>query len=98
MLRQGRIFIDLKPQLFERWRQAGASGRGVKAAEEERTGRIEILSPDASIRNIRLNPNETFSVSTELVLSKDYSPQEGPPAQIDLIQLGAPGNPDKVVG
>lgn len=97
-LKQGRIFIDLKPQLFERWRQAGASGRGVKVAEEERTGRIEILSPDASIRNIRLNPNETFSVSTEFALSKDYSPQEGPPAQIDLIQLGAPGNPDKVVG
>jgi hypothetical protein len=101
-LKQGRIFVHLKPQLFERWRQGRVSGRGVKAAGEEtgeeKTGRIEILSPDASIRNIRINPNETFSVNVEFVLSKDYSPRQGPPAQIDLIQLGAPGNPDKIVG
>ena len=97
-LKQGRMFVDLKPQLFERWRQGGAAGRGIKAAGEEKTGRIEILSSDASIRNIRINPNETFSVSVEFVLSKDYSPRQGSPAQIDLIQLGAPGNPDKIVG
>ena len=43
------------------------------AREEDKTGRVEILSPDASIRNIRLNPNEAFSVDVEFVLSKDYS-------------------------
>jgi Common central domain of tyrosinase/Bacterial Ig domain len=97
-LKQGHIFIDLPPQLFERWRQGGGEGRGTKAAGEDRRGRIEILSPEATIGNIRVNPNETFSVNVEFVLSKDYSPRQGSPAQIDLIQLGAPGNPGKVVG
>lgn len=97
-LKQGRLFVDLPPQLFERWRQGRAAGRGIRAVGEEKTGRIEILSPDASIRNIKINPNETFSVGVEFVLSKDYSPRQGSPAQIDLIQLGAPGNPDKIVG
>jgi hypothetical protein len=97
-LKQGHIFIELPPQLFERWRLGGAAGRGIKAAGEDKKGRIEILSPEASIRNIKINPNETFSVNAEFVLSKDYSPRQGPPAQIDLIQLGAPGNPDKIVG
>ena len=97
--KQGHIFVELKPELFERWRKGGGAGRGIKAAGEDKTaGRIEILSPDASIQNIRINPKETFSVSVEFVLSKDYSPRQGSPAQIDLIQLGAPGNPDKVVG
>lgn len=98
LLKQGRLFINLGPQLLERWRQSGGGGRGIRATGDEKTGRIEILSPDASIRNIKMNPNEMFSVGVELVLSKDYSPREGPPAQIDLIQLGAPGNPEKIVG
>lgn len=100
-LKQGRIFVDLTPLLFERWRQGGAAGRGIKAAgeeKEEKRGRIEILSPDAAIRNIRVNPNEMFSVNVEFALSKEYSPREGSPAQMDLIQLGAPDNPDKIVG
>jgi hypothetical protein len=97
-LKQGHLFVDLTPQLFERWRQGGSTGRGIKAAAEEKTGRIEILSPDASIGNIKINPNEMFSVGVEFVLSKNYSPRQGPPAQIDLIQLGTPGNPDKIVG
>ncbi len=97
-LKQGRIFVDLKPQLFERWRQSGAAGRGIRAAGEEKTGRIEIVSPDASIQNMRINPKETFSVNVEFVLSKDYSARQGSPAQIDLTQVGAPGNVDKIVG
>jgi Common central domain of tyrosinase/Bacterial Ig domain len=97
--KQGRVFVDLKPQLFERWRKGGADGRAMKAAaEEEKPGRIEMLSPDASIRNIRINPNEAFSVKVEFVLSRDYTPRQGPSAQIDLIQLGSPDDPDKIVG
>jgi hypothetical protein len=88
----------LKPQLLERWRQGGSAGQGIKATEEDKGGRIEILSPDASIRNIKIYPRETVSVSAEFVLSRDYSPQQGFPAQIDLIQLGAPDNRDKIVG
>jgi Common central domain of tyrosinase/Bacterial Ig domain len=98
LLKQGRIFVDLSPQLFERWRQGGAVGRGIKVVGEEKNGRIELLSPDASLRNIRVNPNETFFANFELLLSKDYSPRQESPAQVDLIQLGAPGNPDRIVG
>jgi hypothetical protein len=97
-LKQGRIFVDLPPQLYERWQKGGTAGRAMKAAEEAKTGRIEILSPEASIQNIRLNPNETFAVSVDFALSKDYTPRQGAAAQIDLIQLGAPGDPDKIVG
>jgi len=97
-LKQGRIFVDLTPQLFERWRKGGATGRAVKAAEEARQSRVEILSPGATIQNIRLNPNETVAVNVEFALSKDYTPRQGAAAQIDLMQLGAPGDPEKIVG
>ena len=50
-----------------------------RAPEDEKTGRIEILSPDATIQNIRINPNETFSVNVEFALSKDYTPRRGRP-------------------
>jgi hypothetical protein len=70
----------------------------MKAAEDRKTGRIEILSPDATIQNIRLNPNETFAVNVEFALAKDYTPRQGAAAQFDLIQVGAPGEPDKIVG
>jgi hypothetical protein len=96
--KQGRIFVDVTPQLFERWQKGGTTGRATKAAEQARTGRIEILSPDAAIQNIRLNPNETVAVNVEFALSKDYTPRQGAAAQIDLIQLGAPGDPEKIVG
>lgn len=96
--KQGRIFLDLPPELYERWRKGGASAREAKVAEEEKTRRIEILSSDAAIRNIRINPNESFSLGVEFILSRDYSPRQGSPAQIDLIQLGAPGDPDKILG
>jgi hypothetical protein len=96
--KQGRIFVDVTPALFERWQKGGATGRAIKAAEAARTGHIEILAPDATIQNIRLNPNETVAVNVEFALSKDYTPRLGTSAQIDLIQLGAPGDPEKIVG
>jgi Common central domain of tyrosinase/Bacterial Ig domain len=97
-LKQGRIFVDVTPQLFERWQKGGDAGRSIRAADEEKAGRIEILSPDATIQNIRLNPNESVAVNVEFALSKDYTPQQEAAAQVDLIQLGAPGDPDKIVG
>jgi hypothetical protein len=98
LLKQGHIFIDLPTQLLERWRQGGAVGRGIKLVGDGKEGRIEVLSPEATLQNIRIDPKETFTANVELALSKDYSPRQGSPAQIDLIQLGVPGNPDKVVG
>jgi hypothetical protein len=97
LLKQGHLYVDLGPQLYERWRQGGGAGRGVRAAANEKAGQIEILAPNATIQNIKLNPNEMFSVGLEYVLSKDYSPG-GPAAEVDLMQLGAPGKPDQIVG
>lgn len=98
LLKQGRIFVDLKPQLFERWRRTAVAERTVRPAVGAAASRVEILSSDAAIRNITLAPHETFSVNVEFELSKTYLPRTGPPIQFDLIQLGAPGNPDQIVG
>jgi len=96
LLRQARIFVDLKPQLFARWRRT--TDRTIRPAGEAASSRIEILSPDATIRNITLAAHETFSVNVEFELSKAYSARAGAPLQFDLIQLGAPGNPNQIVG
>jgi Common central domain of tyrosinase/Bacterial Ig domain len=93
-LKQARVFVELPPRLIERWRQGGTAGRMMKA--EAATNRVELLSPEASLGNITLAPGEAFSVNVDLELAKDYTPR--PDAQIDLIQTGAPGDPEKVVG
>jgi hypothetical protein len=96
---QGHIFVDLKPELFKRWREGGSVGRGVKVADDNKqTGRIEIVSPEASIQNIPLDPHETFSVDLDFELPKEYSLRQGPFPQFDLIQTGAPGKPDAIIG
>jgi hypothetical protein len=94
----GHMFVDMKPELFKRWREGGAAGRGIKVAEDRQTGRLEIITPDAFIRNITLEPKETFSLDLQFELSKDYTLREGPFPEFDLIQIGAPGKPDAIVG
>ena len=37
-------------------------------------------------------------MNVEFAASKDYTPRRGASAQIDLIQFGAPGDPEKIVG
>jgi hypothetical protein len=97
LFRQGRIFIQLPAELQKRWREGGEGGKSLRAVEE-RPGRLEALNSEAVIRNIRLNPGETFPVGTEILLSKNYMPAEKAPYQVDLIQTGAPGDPEKIVG
>ena len=58
----------------------------------------EIVAPDAFIQNIALNPNETFSVDVQFELRRDYPLRRGPFPEFDLIQIGAPGDPDAIVG
>jgi hypothetical protein len=94
----GRMFVDLKPELLQRWRAGGSAGRGVRAADEIQPGRLEILDPSAFIQNITLNPNETFSPDFHFELRKDYAVRQGPFPEFDLIQTGTPGNPDAIVG
>jgi Common central domain of tyrosinase/Bacterial Ig domain len=94
--RQGRVFVDLKPELFRRWREGKAYVRGVKVVDEK-TGRLQLEAPGAFLQNIRLEPGETFVVDLYFELAKDYS-RRGPFPGLDLIQTGTPGKPDAVVG
>src|SRR5262249_40600124 len=94
----GRIIVDLKPELYKRWRDGGGRGEGVRPFDNGVTGKIRILSPDAFIENIRLEPDETFSVDVQFELFKDYKLAQGILPKWDLIQTGAPGNPNMVVG
>jgi hypothetical protein len=95
--KEGRVFVDLKPELFKRWREGQGYSRGVEVVDEK-TGRIQLATPDTWLQNIRLEPGETFSVDVGFELAKDYPLRRGPFPTLDLIQTGAPGKPDAVVG
>ncbi|HEY8020757.1 MAG TPA: tyrosinase family protein [Thermoanaerobaculia bacterium] len=95
--RVGHVFVELKPELFKRWREGQGYSRGVKVVDE-RTGRLQLETPDAFLENIRLEPGETFSVDVGFELPRDYPLRRGPFPELDLIQTGAPGKPDAVVG
>jgi hypothetical protein len=95
---KGRLFVDLKPVLFKRWIEGGQTGRGVKAVDDGRTGRVEILAPGATIDNLVLEPEEVFGVDVVFQLPKDYPLRRLPSPEVDLIQLGTPGKPEAILG
>jgi len=97
-LNEGRLFIDLKPELFQRWRDGGSAGRGIRAADQSQPTRLEIVDPNTFNLNITLNPNEQFSPDLLFELVKDYPVRRGPPTEFDFIQTGEPGNQDAIVG
>lgn len=90
----GRIYVDLGPELYQRWIDGGGAGQGV-----ERTGgtRIQIFSPNAFIQGIRLEPGEFFPVNVQFDLNDEYRPIRRAP-RWDLVQVGAPGDPQQLVG
>ncbi len=99
VLDKGRLFLDLKPELFKRWREGQGAGTGVKIVEERQpTTRLQIESPEASIHNITLEPKEAFPVDVYFELPKDYTVRQGAFAEFDLVQVGAPGKPEAIVG
>jgi hypothetical protein len=69
--RAGRILIDLKPKLLERWMEGRSVGRGIKLIDRER-GRIEIVGQEAFLQNIRVAPEETFGVDVMFEPAKGY--------------------------
>jgi hypothetical protein len=94
-LEYGNILVDLKPELFERWREGNSAGQGIEIAGPTT---LRITSSEAVIQNLRLEPQETFAVNVRFELFKDYQVAQGVIPKWDLIQLGAPGNPNAVVG
>jgi hypothetical protein len=97
VLDKGRLFLELKPEVFRRLREIGVEQRGIQIAEE-RTGRVQITHPEASLRNLTLEPKEAFPVDVYFELPKDYALRQGAFAEFDFVQTGAPGKPDAIVG
>jgi hypothetical protein len=93
---KGRMFVDLKPELLKRWRDGRALSRGIKVPDDKKPGRFEIVSPEASIQNLTFEPNEAFSVDLSFELPKEPGFQRA--AEFDIVQVGAPGKPDAVIG
>lgn len=91
----GSIQVDLKPELFQRWQEGGGIGQGIETVV---SNTIQIFSPGAFIQNIRLEPQETFSVDVRFELFKNYQAARGVLPKWDLIQMGAPDNPNATVG
>jgi hypothetical protein len=90
----GSIIINLKPELFARWRQGGSHARGAEVV-----GQTSLrVAGVATIDNIRLEPGEHFSVDLQFELKKDYTPLKDARAVLQLLQVGAPGSPQTVVG
>ncbi|MGE5602501.1 MAG: tyrosinase family protein [Nitrososphaerales archaeon] len=94
-LDMGRIFVDLGPELFARWRAGGSVGKGVEAGAENR---IQIFTADAEIQNIALKPGEMFPVDVRFELGPNYQPSIGMEQALDFIQMGTPTDPNAVVG
>ncbi|HEU4710062.1 MAG TPA: tyrosinase family protein [Pyrinomonadaceae bacterium] len=91
----GNIYVDLKPELFERWKEGDTAGEGFEVVGPTT---IKVTKLETVLANIRLEPQEAFPVEVRFELNKDQrAPQKVVPAW-DLIQVGTPDNPNAVVG
>lgn len=91
----GDIFVDMKPELFARWTEGDSAGEGFEVVGPTT---IKVTNPQTVLTNIRLEPQESFPVEVQFVLNNDQPAPPGVIPKWDLIQLGAPGNPNIVVG
>lgn len=92
----GTMRIDLGRELLERWRAAGAKGRGVEALPN---GQLKVTQGDAVLEGIALKPGETFPVRLTFELKRDYRPtKRGEQIIYDIVQTGTPSDPNAVVG
>jgi hypothetical protein len=91
----GDIYVDMKPELFARWKEGNSAGEGFEVVGPTT---IKVTNLQTVLANIRLEPQEAFPVEVRFVLNKDaLAPQREIP-KWDLIQVGAPDNPNAVVG
>ena len=91
----GDIFVDMKPELFARWREGNSAGTGFEVVGPTT---IRVTSPQTALTNIRLEPGETFPVEVRFALNPNQRVPPGVIPGMDLIQLGTPDNPNGVVG
>lgn len=79
----GNLYVDLGPVLYQRWIEGGAMGQGI---ERLPNNRLQLFSPDAQIRNLKLLPDEVHRVQTTFQLRKDYTHPRGKAYHLDLVQ------------
>ncbi|HKR15088.1 MAG TPA: tyrosinase family protein [Pyrinomonadaceae bacterium] len=91
----GEIFMDMKPELFARWKETNATGTGFEIVGPTT---IKVTSPQTVLTNIRLEPGEAFPVEVRFALNPNQRVSPGVIPRWDLIQLGTPDNPNAVVG
>ncbi|MBV9211191.1 MAG: hypothetical protein JOZ52_11205, partial [Acidobacteria bacterium] len=92
----GNILVDMNQELYDRWREGRSIGEGVEVAGPHT---IRITSPQALIQNIRLEPQEMFSVNVRFELIKGRAlPPRGVVPVWDMVQIGTPDDPNGVVG
>ncbi|MCX4472117.1 hypothetical protein C5N14_17295 [Micromonospora sp. MW-13] len=77
-----KIVADLGPEMFARWRAAGAPGEGIQVVGNTS---VQIVDPyKAQIRDLLINPNErpvlSLSFSTGQTLQKPYT--------LQVVQVG----------
>ena len=83
-----KIVADLGPEMFQRWRAAGAQGEGIRVVGNTS---IQIVDPaKAQIKDLLINPDErpvlSLSFSTDQVLQRSYV--------LQVVQVG----PAKEIG
>ena len=71
--RYGRTFVDLGEKLFDRWRDGGMQGAGIKYFEGTK---VEILELDAYIDGMKLNSQEMHTIKLEFDLA-EQPPRDG---------------------
>lgn len=91
----GNIFVDLKQELFARWTEGNSAGEGFEVIGPTT---IRVTNSQTVLANILLQPGETFPVTVQFVLNNNQQVPAGVIPKWDLIQVGAPDNPNTVVG
>ncbi|HEY0726503.1 MAG TPA: Ig-like domain-containing protein, partial [Pyrinomonadaceae bacterium] len=91
----GDIYVDLKPELFERWTEGRSAGEGFEVVGPTT---IKVTNTQTTLANIRLEPGEAFPVEVRFVLTTTRQAPVGVAPKWDLIQVGAPDNPNAIVG
>lgn len=92
----GNVRVDLGRELFGRWKESGAKGRGIEPLPD---GQLKVFHEGAVLEEIKLKSDEVFPVRLIFELNRDYRPtKKGEQIVYDIVQTGVPGDPRAIVG
>jgi hypothetical protein len=91
----GRAYLNLSPKLYDAWRRARGTAQGV---EDIGQGRFQVVSPEAYIRGVPVEPQQAEAVEVQYQLDQQYASPGGRQILWDLCQIGSPTDSNAVVG